>query len=77
VLVVIDTNILVSGLQSSLGASNEVLRRLALGHFRAAVSTTLLFEYEDVLHGLVSSLAIQDLRLTLFSTHFVAEPRRR
>jgi putative PIN family toxin of toxin-antitoxin system len=55
VLAVIDTNILVSGLQSSLGASNEVLRRLALGHFRAAVSTTLLFEYEDVLHrpGLV------------------------
>jgi predicted nucleic acid-binding protein len=49
VLAVIDTNILVSGLRSSLGASNLLLTRLALGHFRSAISTALCLEYSDVL----------------------------
>jgi predicted nucleic acid-binding protein len=59
VLVVIDTNVVLSGLQSSLGASNEVLRRMTLGHFRAAASTALIFEYEDVPHrpGLLPTYA--------------------
>lgn len=48
-LAVLDTNILVSGLRSSLGASNEVLTRLAKGEFRVGVSTALVLEYEDVL----------------------------
>lgn len=48
-LVVLDTNILVAGLRSAFGASNEVLTRLAKGEFRAAVSTALVLEYEDVL----------------------------
>lgn len=43
-LVVLDTNVLVSGLRSVLGASNAVLRRLALGDFRVAVSTALCLE---------------------------------
>ena len=47
--VVVDTNILVSGLKSVFGASNAVLRRLALGDFEAAISTALCLEYEDVL----------------------------
>ena len=49
-LVVLDTNVLVSGLGSVLGASNAVLRHLAQGDCRAAVSTALCLEYEDVLH---------------------------
>ena len=48
-LVVLDTNVLVSGLRSALGASNAVLRRLAQGDYRIAVSTALCLEYEDVL----------------------------
>lgn len=48
-LVVLDTNVLVSGLRSAYGASNAVLRRLALGDYRVAVSTALCLEYEDVL----------------------------
>ncbi len=48
--VVLDTNILVSGLRSVLGASNAVLQRLALGEFEASVSTALCLEYEDVLN---------------------------
>jgi predicted nucleic acid-binding protein len=50
VLVVLDTNVLVSGLRSALGASNAVLVRLAHGDFRIAVSTALGLEYEDVLN---------------------------
>ncbi|HEY1050446.1 MAG TPA: PIN domain-containing protein [Prosthecobacter sp.] len=49
-LAVLDTNVLVSGLRSALGASNAVLRRLALGDYRIAVSTALCLEYEDVLN---------------------------
>jgi len=49
-LVVIDTNILISGLRSVLGASNAVLTRLAKGDFKAGLSTALLLEYEDVLN---------------------------
>jgi putative PIN family toxin of toxin-antitoxin system len=75
VLAVIDTNILVSGLQSSLGASSEVLRRLALRHFRAAISTTLVFEYEDVLHrpGLIPAYSNSQIDTFLDSFCSVAE----
>ncbi len=48
-LVVLDTNVLVSGLRSALGASNAILRQLAAGDYSIAVSTALLLEYEDVL----------------------------
>jgi putative PIN family toxin of toxin-antitoxin system len=48
--VVLDTNILVSGLRSALGASNAVLQRLALSDFEAAISTALCLEYADVLN---------------------------
>ena len=37
-------------MRSRSGASNEVVRRLALGEVEAAVSTALILEYEDVLH---------------------------
>ena len=49
-LAVFDTNVLVSGLRSARGASNAVLQRVALGHCKAAISTALLLEYEDVLN---------------------------
>lgn len=48
-LAVLDTNILLSGLRSSLGASNALLQRAALGEFRFAISTALALEYADVL----------------------------
>ena len=62
-LVVIDTNVLVSGLRSQLGASNQLLTRLALGHFRPAISTALCLEYSDVLHrpGLLPAYSPQEI----------------
>ena len=47
---VLDTNVLVAAMRSRVGASNELVRRLALREFKAAVSTALILEYDDVLH---------------------------
>ena len=60
---VLDTNVLVSALRSRLGASNEVVRRLALRKFEAAVSTALILEYDDVLHrpGMIPGRSSEDI----------------
>ncbi len=44
-----DTNVLFAGLYSSSGASFQILKRLNCGKIKTVISTTLLFEYEDVL----------------------------
>ena len=44
-----DTNILFSGLYSSSGASYQILKLIDSGKITPIISTTLLFEYEDVL----------------------------
>ena len=47
---VIDSNILVSGLRSSLGASHAVLQRIRFDErLRLHVSTPVVLEYEEVL----------------------------
>ena len=46
--VVLDTNVLLSGLQSKKGASYEVLRRLGQ-QFDIAISVPLVLEYEEIL----------------------------
>ena len=48
--IILDTNVLYAGLYSADGASYQVLRAIERGHIRIAVSTALLFEYEDVLY---------------------------
>jgi predicted nucleic acid-binding protein len=74
-LVVLDTNVLVSGLRSALGASNSILRRLALGDYRIAVSTALCLEYDDVLNrpGLLPTYTPQQITAFLDSVCAVAE----
>lgn len=47
--IVMDTNVLFAGLYSKNCASHQVLLRLAAKHLSLALSTPLLFEYEDVL----------------------------
>ena len=37
-------------MRSKIGASNDVIRRLALREFKSVVSTALTLEYDDVLH---------------------------
>jgi putative PIN family toxin of toxin-antitoxin system len=47
--IIMDTNVLFAGLYSSTGASFQILRLLNAGKIKPVISTTLLFEYEDVL----------------------------
>lgn len=47
--VVLDTNILTSGLRSSAGASFAILRLVAERNIRPLVTTALFLEYESVL----------------------------
>ncbi len=55
-----DTNILFSGLYSASGASFKILEHLAAGRIRLALSTPLLFEYEDVLKRNQTKLNLLD-----------------
>lgn len=47
--IVLDTNVLYAGLYSSKGASYSVLQSIEKGRISIVLSTTLLFEYEDIL----------------------------
>jgi len=47
--VILDTNVLYAGLYSSKGASFRVLQAIEEGRIKMVISTTLLFEYEDIL----------------------------
>jgi putative PIN family toxin of toxin-antitoxin system len=55
---VIDTNVLVAALRSSLGASHEILLAADKGRFEVALSVPLLAEYDDVCHRADSGISI-------------------
>jgi putative PIN family toxin of toxin-antitoxin system len=48
--IVIDTNVLVSGLMSNRGYAFRLLQLVGTGRFEINLSVPLLLEYEDVLH---------------------------
>jgi len=58
--IIMDTNILCSGLYSASGASFKILEHLAAGRIRLALSTPLLFEYEDVVKRNQTKLNLLD-----------------
>lgn len=62
--VVIDTNVLVTGLRSSQGASFKLLKSIGSPKFQPVISVPLVFEYEAALtfdkHH--SGLSTQDIR---------------
>ena len=47
--IILDTNVLYAGLYSSRGASFKILQAIEEGKLKMVLSTTLLFEYEDIL----------------------------
>lgn len=49
IMIVVDTNVVVSGVRSRRGASNVVLNYMLNGVTRFALSPALVLEYEDVL----------------------------
>lgn len=57
---VIDTNVLYSGLYSAAGAAYQVLRLVDHGRVIPLLSTTLLFEYEEVLKRNQEVLKLSD-----------------
>jgi putative PIN family toxin of toxin-antitoxin system len=48
-LIVVDTSIVIAGLRSRHGASNQLLQQIAMGRFTPLVTTPLFLEYEAVL----------------------------
>ena len=82
---VIDTNVLYAGLYSANGASFRVLQAVERGRLKPVLSTSLLFEYEEVLRRdqerlRLSDRAVQDvldglcLRGEAQAIHFLWRP---
>ncbi len=65
--IVLDTNVLYAGLYSSKGASFRVLKAIEEGKLQIVISTTLLFEYEDILkrNQVILGLSNQDIEKIL------------
>ncbi len=61
--IVLDTNVLYAGLYSASGKSYQLLRAVAEGKVRIALSTPLLFEYEEVLKRNQAVLNLNDLEV--------------
>jgi len=57
---VVDTNVLYAGLYSASGASFQVLRLVEARRIVPLLSTTLLFEYEEILRRQQSLLQLSD-----------------
>ena len=57
---VIDTNVLHAGLYSASGASYQILRLIDGGRVTPLLSTTLLFEYEEVMKRNQEVLGLSD-----------------
>jgi putative PIN family toxin of toxin-antitoxin system len=58
--IVLDSNVLYSGLYSASGRSHQLLKAVADGRVRIALSTPLLFEYEDLLRRNCAVLNLSD-----------------
>lgn len=61
---VVDTNVLYAGLYSAAGASFQILRMIERGRLRPVLSTTLLFEYEEILSRDRESLGMTEDNIT-------------
>ena len=56
--VVLDTNVIISGLRSQRGAAFRVLSLVGSGLFEHCLSVTLAFEYEDAIKRSVSGIRL-------------------
>ena len=68
--IILDTNVLYSGLYSSKGASFSVLRKIEEGRLKIVLSTTLLFEYEDILKRDRSVLGLSNREIEKILDYF-------
>ncbi len=63
--IVLDINVLYAGLYSSSGASYQILKRIEQKQIRTVISTSLLFEYEDVLKRKQSELGFTNQQIEI------------
>ena len=63
VRIILDTNVLYAGLYSSEGASYKILRAVERGQIQIILSTTLLFEYEDILNRKKPELGLSEKQI--------------
>lgn len=75
---VIDTNVLYSGLYSSKGASYKILELIYSGRIIPVISTSLIFEYEEVLKRNQSELNITEYEIDKLLDNFckIGEPHK-
>lgn len=63
--IVLDTNVLYAGLYSDTGSSYKLLKAISDGQVQLALSTPLLFEYEDVLKRNQDVLTLSDAEVNM------------
>lgn len=63
--IVLDTNVLYAGLYSSKGTSYRVLRSIESKLIKPVISTTILFEYEDILKRKQAELNLSDQEIDI------------
>jgi putative PIN family toxin of toxin-antitoxin system len=68
--IILDTNVLYSGLYSSKGASFKVLQAIYKDRLKMVISTTLLFEYEEILKRNQAVLSLSDSEIEKLLDYF-------
>jgi putative PIN family toxin of toxin-antitoxin system len=68
--IILDTNVLYSGLYSSQGASFKVLEAIEEGRLQTVLSTTLLFEYEEILKRNQTTLGLSNSEIENILDYF-------
>jgi putative PIN family toxin of toxin-antitoxin system len=68
--IILDTNVLYAGLYSSKGASFKILQAIEEGKLKMVISTTLLFEYEDILKRNQGDLGLSNQEIEKLLDYF-------
>jgi putative PIN family toxin of toxin-antitoxin system len=68
--IILDTNVLYSGFYSSRGASFKVLEAIEEGRLQTVLSTTLLFEYEEILKRNQTTLGLSNNEIETILDYF-------
>ena len=71
-LIVIDTNVVLSALQSRLGKSFELISKIGNGQFDFALSVPLVLEYEAILKGNLNRTIFSDSDIEDFIDYLCA-----
>ena len=71
-LIVIDTNVILSSLQSNKGKAFELVSQVGTGMFDCAVSVPLILEYEAVLKNHLDKGIVSDSDIEDFVDYFCA-----